>query len=550
MNLWDALTREQHGRGTLHCWTGERFETTAWPEVVADARRMAQALRRIGVGPGSRVASVLSNSPEAVRGVLAVWLAGGTLASLPVPARGMDADEYSEQLRVLMAHLGPSVLAIDADLMALVPAPLGDAQVVAWQSLDGAGSLDPDPPGLDDVAFIQYSSGSTGTPKGCLLTARAIAAQLEIIRAMADGVPGGETICSWLPLSHDMGLFGNLLYAWAWDHDLVLSSPQRFMVAPRTWFEDMAHSGCTQSAGTGSALHFAARAQRSQLPRKLQLRSLVIGAERVEASVLGDVLATFGASGLVPTALRPAYGLAEATLAVTATRTDQPPRVRTVDSAMLADGELCDADADAGSEGATALVSLGPPCQGVELRFPQDDRVSELHLRTPSMFSGYHAEPEQTRDRLRDGELATRDLGFLHDCELYVVGRSDDVLSIGGRNVYTSEIEAAVSALHGVRHGCCTIIDVPGTRVPHLALLVELRDGHTGFEAIAAAASRTATAKAGVNLSECVFLEKGALPKTPTGKVQRFRCRELLVSGRLSPLRRVATSGARGAARG
>jgi acyl-CoA synthetase (AMP-forming)/AMP-acid ligase II len=542
MNLWDALTRKRHDCGTLRCWSGERFETASWSEVTTDARRIAWGLRRLGVGPGSRVASVLSNSPEAVRGVLGVWLAGGTLASLPVPARGMDVEDYREQLHGLAAQLDPPVLAIDADLSALVPTSLGGARVVAWQALDGPSQLDPEPAEADDVAFVQYSSGSTGTPKGCMLTARAIAAQLEIVRAMSDGVPGAETVCSWLPLSHDMGLFGNLLYAWTWDHDLVLSSPQRFMVAPRTWFEDMARFGGTQTAGTGSALHYATRAQRTaRLPKRLQLRSLVIGAERIEARVLDDALVTFGAWGLLPAALRPAYGLAEATLAVTATPTDAPPRVRTVDSAALANGEVRAPGADSG--GTTALVSLGPPCSGVELRFAQADRVSELHVRTPSMFSGYYADPEQTNERLRDGELATRDLGFLHDDELYLVGRTDDMLSVGGRNVYASEIEAAVGALDGVRRGCCTIVDLPGRRAPHLAMLVELGDGHPGFAAVAAAASRTATAKAGISLSECVFLEKGALPKTPTGKIQRFRCRELLLSGQLAPLRRVAIGG-------
>jgi acyl-coenzyme A synthetase/AMP-(fatty) acid ligase len=93
-----------------------------------------------------------------------------------------------------------------------------------------------------------------------------------------------------------------------------------------------------------------------------------------------------------------------------------------------------------------------------------------------------------------------------------------------------------VCAIEGVRHGGCPIVDLPGGRTPHLALLVELRDGHGDFEAIAAGATRIATAKAGVRLSECVFLEKGALPKTPTGKVQRFRCRDLLLRDELPVL--------------
>jgi fatty-acyl-CoA synthase len=94
MELWDALTRETFNHGRLHCWDGSAFQVTTWAEVVADARRIASALRRRhGVGPGSRVGTVLSNSGHAVRGVLGVWLAGGAVVSLPVPARGMDFAE-------------------------------------------------------------------------------------------------------------------------------------------------------------------------------------------------------------------------------------------------------------------------------------------------------------------------------------------------------------------------------------------------------------------------------------------------------------------------
>ncbi|MGB2711363.1 MAG: AMP-binding protein [Conexibacter sp.] len=543
MNLWDALTREHYNRGSLHCWRDTQFETASWAEVVADARRVAHELRQLGVQRGSRVATVLSNSRDAVRGVLGVWLAGGTLASLPAPARGMDLEDYRDQLRELAGHVGPCVFAIDEQLRDLVPTLPEGPRPVSWQSLDGATRLDPSPPELDELAFIQYSSGSTGRPKGCMLTPRAIAAQLEIIRTAMDGEPGREQVCSWLPLSHDMGLFGCLLYAWAWDCDLTLSSPQRFMVAPRTWFADMAESGCTQTAGTSSALHFATRAQRAaRLPQRLRLRTLVIGAERIEAQTLDAALDVFGASGLLPSALCPAYGLAEATLAVTATPTGQAPRVRSLDSAALTAGEV--REARDGDVGAMTLVSLGKPCPGVELRFPELGGVSELHVRSPSMFRGYYAQPEMTRERLRDGELATHDLGFLHDGELYLVGRSDDVLSVGGRKVYTHEIEAAVGGLDGVRRGCCAIVEVPGRRTPHLTMLLELRDGHASFEDVAAAAARTATAKAGITLSECVFLEKDALPKTSTGKIQRFRCRELLLSERLVPLRRISTGSA------
>jgi fatty-acyl-CoA synthase len=542
MNLWEALMRKDSKNGRLHCWNGSGFETASWADVVRDARRIAYGLRRRGVRPGSRVASVLTNSPHAVRGLLGVWLAGGSLASLPVPARGMDPEEYGRQLHALCSHVDPCVFAVDDQLREFVCRSLpNDAILAPWESLYGGSALDPSPPEHEDVAFIQYSSGSTGRPKGCMLTPRAIAAQLELLLAAVDGEPGREVICSWLPLSHDMGVFGCLLYPWAWDHDLALSSPERFVHSPRTWFGDMAEWGCTQTAGTSSALRFAVRAQRdARLPAQLRLRSVVIGAERIDAETLDAALETFGPFGLRSRALRPAYGLAEATLAVTAMPTALPPRVRRVDPVALADGEITGVEDD--GQTATTLVSLGPALPGVRLRFDEPGRMSELKVCSPSIFNGYHADPAATAERLRQTEVATGDLGFLHDGELYLVGRSDDILCVGGRNVYAHEIETAVSSLAGVRPGCCTIVDVPGSGTTHLAMLLELREGFTDFEGIAAAAARTATAKAGINLSRCVFLEKGALPKTPTGKVQRFRCRELVMSDGLSPVGTVWTA--------
>jgi fatty-acyl-CoA synthase len=538
MNLWEVLTAQRYGHGTLWCWTGDRFESASWSEVVEDARVIAAALRARGVEPGTRVAAVLTNTPAAVRGVLGVWLAGGALASLPVPSRGQDLEEYRRQLVTLNGQLEPAAFVVDAPLVPLAPTTMpGAVPVVAWESLTGGDWFDPSPPEPDDIAFVQYSSGSTGSPKGCSLTARAIGAQLEIILDLFDGDPGRELICSWLPLSHDMGLFGCLLYAWAYDYDLVLSTPDRFMQAPRTWFGDMSEAGCTQTAGTNTALALATRAQRSNLPRGLALRSLVIGAERIEWATLQHALETFGPMGLRAEALRPAYGLAEATLAVTATPTTEGPRVSSVDAGALADGDIRDVAPNA--ETATNLVSLGPPAPGVAVSLREPGGLSEVIVRSPSLFSGYYADAALTGERLRDGRVATGDLGYLQDGELILVGRSDDLLSVGGRNVYAREIEAAVGALDGVRRGCCTIVDVRDRGTTHLSMLLELREGQSNYVEIARAAARMATENAGISLAECVFLERRQLPKTQTGKVQRFRCRELLTSERLASVARV-----------
>ncbi|MEY2513301.1 MAG: hypothetical protein QOJ89_659, partial [bacterium] len=146
---------------------------------------------------------------------------------------------------------------------------------------------------------------------------------------------------------------------------------------------------------------------------------------------------------------------------------------------------------------------------------------------------------ERTAQRFGNGVLRTGDLGFMRDGQLYVVGRMDDMISVAGRNIYAREIEAAVDLLPTVRSGCSTIVDIPDGASSRLVMLMELRDGDGDYEQITSTVARIAMSKAGVGLGECVFMPKGGLPKTPSGKIQRFRCRQMLTADTLEPVARV-----------
>ncbi|MCP9213352.1 AMP-binding protein [Streptomyces sp. NEAU-Y11] len=540
MQLWNALTNGSAG-GTLHAWSGEGFEHTPWREVVADAHGMAARLRAHGVRPGTRVATILTNTPETVRGLLAVWLAGGAVASLPLPTRGQSQEEYRRQFSAVAARLDPVLLLVDDWLTSLVPEDLAaQVPVAGWASLRGSGTIEPSPPGPDDIAFIQYSSGSTSTPKGCALTTRAIEEQLQIILALTGGRPADDTVVSWLPLSHDMGMFGCLLYAWAYDFQFVLSTPERFAMAPRSWFRDMSEYRATMTAGTSTAVYLAARAQgRAELPRELRLRAAVIGAERVDWDTLSMATEKFARFGLSDTAFQPAYGMAEATLAVTGKPWADAPASLVFDGAALLDQKAVEVSAD--HPRATRLVSNGVALPGVEVVAGSSGQVAEIEVGSPSLARGYYGDPERTADRFTDGRLRTGDLGFLHDGELYVMGRSDDMLSVGGRKIYAAEIESAVDSFPQVRKGCAAVVDIGGSgELPRLVLMLEPQGRPRDFRPIADRAAAVALEKSGVALSECVFLPRGSLPKTPSGKIQRFRCRAMLDGDRVEPLARVA----------
>jgi acyl-CoA synthetase (AMP-forming)/AMP-acid ligase II len=537
--LWDAISAPRALRANLNIWNGDAFDRMPFSDVLNDAYGVAGGLRARGVERGARVGAVLTNSLATVEGLIGIWLAGGVVVSLPVPARGMTPDEYCGQLRELCDRMEVGAFVTDDVLLEGLPALASVAPAAyGWHGLTGAPIADPDLPGDDDVAFVQCSSGSTSTPKGCMLTPRAIAEQIAILAEMADAEPGAETVCSWLPLSHDMGTFGCLLFAWANGFDLVLSAPERFVVSPRSWFEDCAAYGATLTAGPNGGLHFAARAvARGSLPGPLSLKVCVIGAERIEWSTLEAATAALGPYGFTPEVMLPAYGLAEATLVVSAIGAHERPSYVAVDAVALADGEVVQLDPDA--EGATRLVSVGRPCRGVDIELANPGRLSEILVKSPSLSLGYLNDPARTAARFGPSGFRTADLGFERDGELYIVGRYDDVLSVAGRKVYAGELEAAIGGLGAVRPGCCTIVDVPSGDGTRLVMLAEVSNGAAGLEGVATAAAEVATTKAGVNLAECVFLPKGALPKTPSGKIQRFRCRQMIAGGRVDALARV-----------
>jgi fatty-acyl-CoA synthase len=200
-----------------------------------------------------------------------------------------------------------------------------------------------------------------------------------------------------------------------------------------------------------------------------------------------------------------------------------------VDAVALADGEVVDVDPR--DPAATRIVGAGGPCEGIEVSGMDGGRLGEIGVRSPSLALGYYADEELTRQRFRDGELLTGDLGFMRDGHLYPVGRGDDVISVAGRKVYAREIETAIEGIDGVRRGCSTLISRQDGARARLTLILEPRNAGVNYRDLAEMAASVAMAKGAVALDECVFIARNDLPKTPTGKIQRHRCRHLLETG-------------------
>ncbi|WCB96521.1 Putative ligase [Baekduia alba] len=530
--------------GAYHAWT--------WDDWRSRSERAAGALHASGVRSGDAVAVLLTNGFDSCAAVVGAWLLGAHVVSLPMPPRGMDFERYQQLLGRVLDHARPAATVADQAYASV----LSGAQAEATPTLALQALRDAPPmvgPGLadDDIAFVQFSSGSTREPRGCVLTARAVAWQLDALAHALRIDPERDRGAVWLPMSHDMGLFGCVLLSYWTGHPLMLGDPQRFLRNPMTWLEDCRSHGATVSAAPSFALDLVARAigRRPALQAGMPatMRKLVLGGEPISTHTLRTATDPATGLGLPPEALLPAYGLAEATLAVTLTPVDDgvPGSLR-VDAAALSRGRAgpCSAGSEQAGTDAVEVVACGRALPGVDVQIESpkgggDGAVGEICVRSPALAAGYMGD-DGWASRCQGGVLRTGDQGFLHDGRLYVLGRKDDMVSVGGRNLFTRDIELALSDAGAIKPGRVAVVNVGRVGTPELAAVVEDADSRRDLRELARELARTSFRDCGARLSSCVFVEAGMLPKTSSGKVQRHGCVALVRAGGAGVVARVA----------
>jgi acyl-CoA synthetase (AMP-forming)/AMP-acid ligase II len=506
VSVLDLLDNATAGRGTVYFPAEDREPTPIgdlWEATESSSRWIAA-----NIGPGATVAAVLTNTRACVVALLGAWRAGCTVASLPLPARGMAPEAYGTQLARFCAAAGAHALLVDP---AQVPM-LGDAEI-AVHTYEATLAGGPRFAGRATGALVQFTSGSLGTPKGIHLTLDAVGANcLAIVDALAPGP--GDSLCSWLPLSHDMGLIGQLLssiVAGAPDlghHSLTLMKPETFMANPRSWLRTCAETSATITVVPNFALELAVRTSRRLGALDLSsLKSLLVGSESVRADSLMRFADAFEAAGFRPVTFCPAYGLAEATVAVTIVRPPEPWRALALHDDRRPPGTP-----------PRLVVSTGSPVLGVEVRVrASEGGVGPVEFRSNAQLSRYIGAELLLSE---DGYFATGDVGLIDNGELFVIGRGDEAIIVAGRNVFPDDIETAVQH-ESIRPGCIAAVAAPDGG---LAVVVEPSSAMSATELEAACRGiRTATAgQTGFSPATVAFLSRGSLPKTPSGKLRRL----------------------------
>ncbi|MEW5810584.1 MAG: long-chain-fatty-acid--AMP ligase FadD32 [Actinomycetota bacterium] len=478
------------------------------------------------------------------------------------------AEGVRKFFRTRPANQRPRVIAVDA-----VPNEVG----ATWEPIDVQH---------DTIAYLQYTSGSTRIPTGVQITHLNLATNVVQVIEALDGQEGDRGV-SWLPFFHDMGLITVLLSPML-GHYITFMTPAAFVRRPGRWIREMARregdTGGTISVAPNFAFdHAAARGVPKEGEEPLDMsniKCILNGSEPISAATVNRFNEAFGPYGFKPQAIKPSYGLAEATLFVSTTPMNAEPRITYVDRDELnnhrfvevgADSPKAVAQAGAGKIGVAEWAVIVDADTASEL---PDGQIGEVWISGQNMGTGYWGKEEATRETFQNilksrteashaqgatddaTWVRTGDLGAYHDGELYITGRTKDLVIIDGRNHYPQDLEySAQEATKALRTGFVAAFSVPANQLPDEVFA----DAHSGLKRDPSDTSeqlvivgerapgahkldmgpiaddiRAAIAvRHGVTVRDVLLTPAGAIPRTSSGKIGRRACRSAYLDGSL-----------------
>lgn len=516
--------------------------TLTWSQLARRTTNVARELTRLGA-PGDRAVILAPQGLEYILAFLGSMQAGLVAVPLPLPHPGAGGERVS----AVLADTTPSVVlttvaaAPDVENFVTAAPQATPPTIVAVDALalDADAPLDIGPAELPSIAYLQYSSGSTRSPAGVMISHRNLTVNFEqLMRSFfVDApLPPDATLVSWLPFYHDMGLVLGVCAPILCGRRADLMSPVAFLERPARWIRALATNPHAWSSAPNFAFDLAARKTTDGDLDGLDLGGVVgiiSGAERVEPATLHRFVDRFAHFDFRDHMMRPAYGLAEATVFVATGTWDEEAPAGYFDADELGAGRVRRCAAGRGTPLIRYRVPQSPTLRIVDgdtRRECAPDAVGEIWVhgenvaagywgKSPDAQSGFGATLVDPSPGTPDGPwLRTGDLGFVSDGELYIVGRIKDLLIIRGRNHYPEDIEATVQE---ITRGRVAAIAVPVDGAERLVTVVEVKDAGSDVKDRVTAAISNAH---GLSVEDLVLVAPGSLPTTTSGKIQRAAC--------------------------
>ncbi|NJD32782.1 MAG: AMP-binding protein [Gammaproteobacteria bacterium] len=537
--LPQMLDDRARGTGAIGYLEGENAEKSL---KMADLRRRALGilhhLQKLGARPGDKLILHVSSNEQFID---AFWacLYGGIV---PVPVAVGISDEHKHKLLRIARQLGSPFLYTDKKLRERLAAfadsigaadswkPLGARSFVVDQLDDISREGTPAKLSADQTAFIQFSSGSTSEPKGVVLTHGNILANADGAQRAAR-FSDEDVAVSWMPLTHDMGLIGfHLIIMYAGTRQYLMPT-DLFVRRALLWMKFASSKGATLTSSPNFGYRHFLRALGDKTLEGVdlsRLRLIFNGAEPISVELAGEFLDRMAPYGLKRTAMYPVYGLAEASLAVAFPEPGTEFKFITVDRRSLGVGAQARMVA-AGDPSAIRLMCEGKPIPYTNVKLLDDsgnevapDTVGHLLISGDNVTRGYYENPEANAAAVTaDGWVRTGDLALWHGGELYVTGRSKEIIFVNGQNYYPHDLEMILQGEPGLEHGKVAAAGVrnPDAPTDDLVLFVAHKGNMADFVPVATRAVHLINEHAGVEVARVVPVVR--IPKTTSGKLQR-----------------------------
>jgi 1-acyl-sn-glycerol-3-phosphate acyltransferase len=512
------------------------------------AREAAQGLIARDIAPGDRIALMLPTGRDFFVAFFAILYAGAVPVPIYPPARPSQLEEHLHRQAGILRNAGARILITVPEGRRV--AALLKTQVESLTAIETVSGLSPRDtarsqlPGTraTSAALIQYTSGSTGDPKGVVLSHANLLANIRAL-GHAMGASSDDTLVSWLPLYHDMGLIAAWLGCLYFAAPFYVMSPLSFLVRPESWLWAIHRFRATLSAAPNFAFERCVSKIDDSKLQGLDLSSLRLianGAEPVSVPTLRRFVERFGRYGFRPGAMTPVYGLAENSVALSLPPPGRPPIIDRVDRESLT-GQGIAAPAGADDPHPLEIVSCGQPIPGHEIRIVDDmglergdRREGRLEFRGPSATSGYFRNEAKTRELLHGGWLDSGDRAYMADGEVYLTGRTKDIIIRAGRHIYPQEIEEAVAGIPDIRRGGVAMFGVTdrASGTERVVILAETAESDpTARATLQTRAQQTASDIAGTPPDEIVLVPPRTVPRTSSGKIRRSAAKELYETG-------------------
>ena len=511
----------------------------------AESLAYSRALKKLGVRPQDVVILALGHCKELIYAFWGTLYSGAIPSIFPYPLPRPGPEVFNRQIRSCIINSGARAVVAESTFETQLVAMLydSDCKMLNARSVSAGGENRSVSPletnaGGEDIAYLQYTSGTTGMRKGVLLSHRAVLNFVSSFRATLEEV-ADDVIVNWLPLYHDYGLFSGLVFPLIVGVNLVLMSPFKWVRSPKAllWAIDR-HKG-TLCWMPNSAYNHMVRSIRQSDLEGLDLsgmRAFGAGGEMIRYASQMDFFERFAPFGLKARALATGYGMAENTLCATVSSLDTGIFVEWVDAKNFWKNRRA-IPTGRNEEGAVPFVSCGFPVEGATIAISEDGesflperRVGEILIRTKTLFNGYKGRADLTAQAMRDGWYYTGDIGYLAEGQLFVCGRNDDLIIVGGKKIHPEDLETIANTIPGIYPDRAVAFGIadPIVGSERIVMVCELEKNVMGKEKlnIERELRKRIVRELSIPLGELRLVNKKWVVKTRNGKMARNANRE------------------------